>query len=184
MADGRIGDFIPHRTLIFSQVVLSGKQNEILSSFKYKDWEQLSFKWIPPFLACIFFYFWGWIFPSVPWYGVSFWRIPLPLYFLSASFLFPSYPLLFSGIEALSVHPHSSRLCSGLPLLQFTRSWSHYLMLSISHTGFWTLFLASLYLSSLFFYLQDQIEMPVGVTTEWRLGFSTPAYTPPHNLPP
>lgn len=183
MATGKTGDFIPCRTLLFSQVVLFGKQNDILYSFKCKDWGQLSFKWIPFFLTCVFFYFWRAIFPSVPWYWVSFWRIPLPVYFLSAS----TCPLTFSGIEALSVHPCSSRLCSGLPLFQSPSLFSPLCVTScslppplVSELCFLLHCVYLLY----FFTSQTKKEMPVGVTTEWRLGFSMPAYTPPDNLSP
>jgi len=124
MVNGRTGDFISCRTLLFSQVVLFGKQNDTLSSLKCKDWGQLSFKWIPPFLTCVFFYFWKAIYSSVPWYWVFFWSIPLALYFLSVFFLFPTCPLPFSGIGVFFVHSCSSRLCSGLSIWvsQFSKS--------------------------------------------------------------
>lgn len=89
MANRRTGDFILYRTPLFSHIVLfEKKKNSILYSFEWKDWGQLSFKWIPPFFTCFFFCFWRVIFSSVPWYWVSFWRIPLPLHL----FLFPYFP--------------------------------------------------------------------------------------------
>lgn len=68
MANGRNGDFIPCRTLFFSKVVLFGKQNDTLYTYNCKDGRQVSFKLIPPFPICVFFYFWRVIFLSVPWY--------------------------------------------------------------------------------------------------------------------
>lgn len=78
------------------------------------------------------------------------WFSLLPLYiengeslYLFICFCFSTPPLPFSGVEALSDNLCGSRLCLDFPLFQ-SPTLSHYLVLSVSHYGFPTLFFASL----------------------------------------